>query len=72
MSVIKYKLMFNPLSQSFQYVIDPVSIPNAVVTGNPARPGNIPIFTSGNQLIDSGFYLNEQGEVIKVEGGYFA
>lgn len=66
-----YKVMFNPFTNSMQWVLDPASIPNGAVEGQ-TKKGNLAVFGDDSKLIDSGFYLNEAGEIVKAVGGYFA
>lgn len=73
-SIPPYIWILNPISGELQLTINPESVANIVNTSPdiPARPGDIVVFGSGNKIEDSGFYLNETGQIVKVSGGYFA
>lgn len=70
---VQYIYVINPISGELQVMIDPTSIAaslnNAPV---PGREGNLIVFGPKGTISDSGYYLNEQGEMVKVEGGYMA
>lgn len=73
MAEVQYVWIYNPISHQLQMTIDPNSIPGLIVTSDvPARPGNIPVFGPGNKIEDSGYYLNQNGQIVKISGGYVA
>lgn len=70
---VQYKFIINPIDGSLQVMIDPASIPGALNNAPvPGREGNLIVFGPKGTISDSGYYLNEQGEMVKVEGGYMA
>lgn len=73
MATPTYKYVFNPFTDNFDQVIDTTMIPSLLETGPvPPREGNIAIFGQNGKLADSGYYLNEAGEIVPAQGGYFA
>ena len=74
MALQQYIWVYNPIAMQLQLTLNPAYVPALMNTSPdvPARPGNIAVFGEGNKIEDSGFYLNEAGQVVKVTGGYFA
>jgi hypothetical protein len=73
MKISQYIIIYNPFLQGLQYTLNTKTLPMMMTDSPvPGREGNIAIFGKSGKLSDSGFYLNEEGQVTKIEGGYIA